>query len=74
MAAATSSSVVRSTTNPGFVNGLREHGYVEGWDIDVGYKFADGFFDRANLTPAVGHKSGEPLVACGPNGRPFTVR
>jgi putative ABC transport system substrate-binding protein len=25
---------------------MREHGYVEGRDFDIAYKFADGFFDR----------------------------
>jgi putative tryptophan/tyrosine transport system substrate-binding protein len=29
-----------------FVDGLREHGYFEGREVDIVYKFADGFFDR----------------------------
>jgi putative ABC transport system substrate-binding protein len=46
LGAAASASVVRSTTNLAFVNGLRDHGYFEGRDIDIAYKFAEGFFDR----------------------------
>jgi putative ABC transport system substrate-binding protein len=46
LAAAASASVVLSNTNRGFVDGLREHGYVEGREVDIVYKFADGFFDR----------------------------
>jgi putative ABC transport system substrate-binding protein len=38
--------VVRSTTNLAFVNALRDHGYVEGRDIDIAYRFAEGFFGR----------------------------
>jgi putative ABC transport system substrate-binding protein len=37
---------MRSTTALAFVNGLREQGYVEGRDLDIAYKFADGFLDR----------------------------
>jgi len=39
-------SVMRSTTALAFVNGLREQGYIEGRDLDIAYKFADGFLDR----------------------------
>ena len=46
LGAAASASVVRSTTNLAFVNALRDHGYVEGRDIDIAYRFAEGFFDR----------------------------
>ena len=46
LAAAASASVVRSTANLGFVDGLRELGYFEGREVDIVYKFADGFFDR----------------------------
>ena len=46
LAGAASSSVVGSTSKLGFINGLREHGYVDGRDIDIAYKFADGFLDR----------------------------
>src|SRR5262245_15042702 len=46
LAGAASPSVVRSNTNLGFVGGLREHGYFEGREADIIYKFADGFFDR----------------------------
>jgi putative tryptophan/tyrosine transport system substrate-binding protein len=46
LGAAASASVVRSTTNLAFVNGLRDHGYVEGRDIDIAHRFAEGFFDR----------------------------
>jgi putative ABC transport system substrate-binding protein len=46
LGAAALASVVRSTTNLAFVNALRDHGYVEGRDIDIAYRFAEGFFDR----------------------------
>ena len=46
LAGAAPASVMRSTTALAFVNGLREHGYVEGRDLDIAYKFADGFLDR----------------------------
>ena len=45
-AAAASASVVRSNVHLGFVDGLRELGYFEGREVDIVYKFADGFFDR----------------------------
>jgi putative ABC transport system substrate-binding protein len=41
-----SPSIMRSTTVLGFLNGLREGGYIEGLDIDLTYRFADGFIDR----------------------------
>ena len=53
-------SVMRSTTALAFVNGLREHGYVEGRDLDIAYKFADRFLDRL---PALA----EQLVKLGPD-------
>jgi len=46
LSGATSASVIRSTTWLAFVDSMREHGYVEGRDFDIAYKFADGFFDR----------------------------
>jgi putative ABC transport system substrate-binding protein len=46
LAAAASASVARSPASLGFVDGLRELGYFEGREIDIVYKFADGFFDR----------------------------
>ena len=46
LAGAAPASVMRSTTALAFVNGLREQGYVEGRDLDIAYKFADGFLDR----------------------------
>jgi putative tryptophan/tyrosine transport system substrate-binding protein len=46
LAAAASPSVLRSTATLGFVDGLREHGYFEGREVDIVYRFADGFFDR----------------------------
>ena len=46
LAAATSSSVMRSATQIAFINGLREHGYLEGRDVDIAYRFSDGFLDR----------------------------
>src|SRR5262245_64554876 len=41
-----SPSIMRSTTVLAFLNGLRERGYTEGLDIDLAYRFADGFLDR----------------------------
>src|SRR5215475_3686340 len=46
LAGAASASVMRGTTAPAFFNGLREQGYIEGRDLDIAYKFADGFLDR----------------------------
>ena len=60
LAGAAPASVMRSTTVLAFVNGLREHGYVEGRDLDIAYKFADGFLDRL---PALA----EQLVRLGPD-------
>jgi len=60
LAGAASASVMRSTTALAFVNGLREQGYVEGRDLDIAYKFADGFLDRL---PALA----EQLVKLGPD-------
>jgi len=41
-----SPSIMRSTTVLAFLNGLRERGYTEGLDIDLAYRFADGFLER----------------------------
>ena len=60
LAGAAPASVMRSTTALAFVNGLREQGYVEGRDLDIAYKFADGFLDRL---PALA----EQLVKLGPD-------
>jgi putative tryptophan/tyrosine transport system substrate-binding protein len=60
LAGAAPASVIRSTTALAFVNGLREHGYTEGRDVDIAYKFADGFLDRL---PALA----EQLVRLGPD-------
>src|SRR6476646_138570 len=60
LAGAAPASVVRSTTALAFVNGLREHGYTEGRDVDIVYKFASGFLDRL---PALA----EQLVRLGPD-------
>jgi len=60
LAGATSASVMRSTPALAFINGLREQGYVEGRDIDIAYKFADGFLDRL---PTLA----EQLVRLGPD-------
>ena len=57
---AASASVMRGTTAPAFINGLREQGYVEGRDLDIAYKFANGFLDRL---PALA----EQLVRLGPD-------
>jgi putative ABC transport system substrate-binding protein len=37
---------MRSSTSLGFVNGLRDQGYIEGRDFDFARRFADGFLDR----------------------------
>ena len=60
LAGAAPASVMRSTTALAFVNGLREQGYIEGRDLDIAYKFADGFLDRL---PALA----EQLVKLGPD-------
>jgi putative ABC transport system substrate-binding protein len=60
LAGAAPASVIRSTTALAFVNGLRVHGYTEGRDVDIVYKFADGFLDRL---PALA----EQLVRLGPD-------
>jgi putative ABC transport system substrate-binding protein len=60
LAGAAPASVIRSTSALAFVNGLREHGYTEGRDVDIAYKFADGFLDRL---PALA----EQLVRLGPD-------
>src|SRR5262249_18144938 len=60
LAGAASASVIRSTTALAFVNGLRERGYTEGRDVDIVYRFADGFLDRL---PALA----EQLVRLGPD-------
>jgi hypothetical protein len=36
----------KATAPKDLINGLREQGYVEGRDLDIAYKFADGFLDR----------------------------
>jgi hypothetical protein len=41
-----SQSIIRSAPVLAFHNGLRESGYTEGLDIDLAYRFADGFLDR----------------------------
>src|SRR5262245_48654826 len=41
-----SPSIMRSATVLAFLDGLREHGYVEDRDTDLAYRFADGFLDR----------------------------
>jgi putative ABC transport system substrate-binding protein len=59
---------MRSPTALAFINGLREQGYVEGRDLDIAYKFSDGFLDRL---PALA----EQLVKLGPDAilAPTTV-
>jgi len=41
-----SPSIMRSATVLAFLDGLRERGYIERVDIDLAYRFADGFLDR----------------------------
>jgi putative tryptophan/tyrosine transport system substrate-binding protein len=46
LAVAASASVLRSATALALISALRGQGYSEGRDIDIIYRFADGFFDR----------------------------
>jgi putative tryptophan/tyrosine transport system substrate-binding protein len=46
LAGVSSVSMLRSTTRRGFLNGLRDHGLVDGQNLDIAYRFADGKFDR----------------------------
>ena len=46
LAGAEPAAVMRSSTSLGFRNGLRDQGFVEGRDIDLAYRFADGFLER----------------------------
>ena len=46
LAGVSSVSMLRSTTRRGFLNGLRDHGFVDGQNLDIAYRFADGKFDR----------------------------
>jgi putative ABC transport system substrate-binding protein len=46
LAGAESAAVMRSSTSLGFRNGLRDQGFVEGRDIDLAYRFADGILER----------------------------
>src|SRR5215510_3422946 len=60
LAGAASVSVMRGAPALAFINGLRDQGYVEGRDLDIAWKFADGFLDRL---PALA----EQLVRLGPD-------
>jgi ABC-type uncharacterized transport system substrate-binding protein len=44
LAAVSSASALR--TRRGFLNGLRDHGLVDGQNLEIVYRFADGNFDR----------------------------
>src|SRR4051794_29211547 len=46
LAGAAPAAVMRSSTSLGFLNGLRDQGYVEGRDFDIAHRFADGFLER----------------------------
>jgi putative ABC transport system substrate-binding protein len=46
LAGISSAAMLRSATRRGFLNGLHEHGYVDGQNIDIAYRFADGVFER----------------------------
>jgi ABC-type uncharacterized transport system substrate-binding protein len=46
LAGISSASMLRSTTRRGFLNGLRDYGLVDGQNLDIVYRFADGQFDR----------------------------
>jgi putative tryptophan/tyrosine transport system substrate-binding protein len=58
LAGVSSVSMLRSTTRRGFLNGLRDYGLVDGQNLDIAYRFADGKFDRlpALAEEAVGLK------------------
>ena len=45
LAGASSASAFASTA-PSLLKGLRDHGYVEGRDFDITYRFADGHMER----------------------------
>ena len=42
----------RASCAPGFSEGLREHGWVEGQNIAIEYRYADGRSDRADVIAA----------------------
>ncbi len=44
--AGASSASAFSTTARSFMRGLRDQGYVEGRDVDLEFRFADGYFER----------------------------
>src|SRR5436190_24035656 len=46
LAAAAAAAVVRSATSLGLLNGLRDQGYVEGRDFDLGERCTYGFLER----------------------------
>jgi len=46
LAGISSAAMLRSSTRRGFLNGLHEHGYVDGQNVDIAYRFADGVFER----------------------------
>ncbi len=46
LAASSSAATVRSSTTLGFFDSLRDQGYVEGRDVDIARRYADGVLDR----------------------------
>jgi putative ABC transport system substrate-binding protein len=51
----------------GFREGLRDHGYVEGSNITIEYRFAEGRFDRLpDLAADLVRLHVDILVFCGP--------
>src|ERR1700730_5470328 len=44
--AGASSTSALSSTGRGFLRGLRDRGYVGGRDLDITYRFADGYLER----------------------------
>jgi putative ABC transport system substrate-binding protein len=44
--AGASSTSALSSTGRSFLRGLRDQGYVEGRDLDITYRFADGYLER----------------------------
>ena len=46
LAGISSEAMLRSGPRRGFLNGLHEHGHIDGQNVDIVYRFADGVFER----------------------------
>jgi len=46
LAGISSAAMLRSGPRRGFLNGLHGHGYIDGQNVDIVYRFADGVFER----------------------------